>query len=346
MLDLLKRLVSLAAARNFLLTLELIAIPLSIYAIIQSSIAIRLQAEGNNEQRISSAWSQLTTPASGNSGKGEAINRLFKEGEELSGMLLNCEAMGGTYVEDPKRRCKGAPYISGLNLIGGTPPQETLHAIAQLENPAMDPEECTLDALNMNGSDLSGSVLKKSTIYCGMLVDITAKDAYFDNVVIANSWLYNFDISGSVGLTLLRNRIDGMVAVKSVFIGTDFGGTHASGINFTDAKFDKVKLAGLEGQDFNVSGADFCYFNNEAFPSDEEHCPESIPDDVLAGMWAWSDMPPKGIGATAERLKSVKLCASEYRETNFGTEFGDYGFVYDRGYMAPERCFAGSGNQL
>lgn len=335
----------LSRVRRFVFVVDLVAIPLGVIAIWQASDAIQLQVQSNEEQRGAAAWSQVANRATGNSGKGEAINTLFQRGEKLNGLLLDCESMGGAYVNDPLRRCKGAPYIDGLRLIASITPIALDAGEPDLSEISLDPELCDSDRLDIIGSDFSGSTLANSAVYCAMMIDVAIKDAFFQNTTIANSWMYNVDISGSQDFIFSGNRYDGLVAEGAVFNHTDFKNSHAAGINFTNAKFDSVNFQGLEGQDFNVSGAHFCFSSNTAFPPSIEHCAIELPESVLQEMWAWSDMPPVGIGPIADKLATIKHCPAEQRSANFGKEYSDYGFVYDRGYKPPTACMADSGGK-
>ncbi len=337
MLEMLKKLVSLAVARNVLLFLELLAIPIAIVAIYQSSEAIRLQTISNREQQVASAWSQLTARAPGNSGKGAALMTLHDNGEVLSGLLIDCETMGGVYVDDPNRRCRGAPFLKGVLLKGLNLPE--IKDIESLFQRDKDLEVCALgEPVRITDSDFSGAIFEDATIYCGMILDVNFKNTYFRQSIIADSWLYNVDVSGSRIEKMISNRIEGLLAEGSIFVRTDFRGTYAGGVNFTKAKFNSVNFALSHAAHLNVSGADFCFFENEAFPSTEENCPTELPDEVVAAMWAWSDMPPKGLGSTAEKLKNVRTCSSAFRTASFGNEFEGYGFVHDRGYLPPPPC--------
>lgn len=329
---------SLSRFRRFIFVVDLVALPLAVIAIWQSSQAIQLQIQSNEEQRVAAAWAQVANRATGNSGKGEAINTLFERGEQLSGLLLDCESMGGTYVKQPLRRCKGAPYIDGLRILGSFTPIVFEGVYPDLSDVSLDSELCDSNRPDIIDSDFSGSTIARGAIYCAMMIDVTIRDAWFQDTTIANSWLYNVDISGSEDFLLLGNRYDGLVAEGAIFNRTDFRNSEAAGINFTNAKFDQVNFRGLVGQDFNVSGAHFCYSSNTAYPPSAEHCPVEIPDSVLEQMWAWSDMPPVGIGPVADKLATIKRCSAEHRPANFGREFDDYGFVYDRGYKLPPQC--------
>ncbi|THV13769.1 pentapeptide repeat-containing protein [Rhizobium rhizophilum] len=340
MIPILPKMNWLSKFREFVFVVDIVAIPIGVVAIIQSSAAINLQVQSNEDQRVAAAWSQVANRATGNSGKGEALNLLFERGEKLSGLLIDCESMGGRYVDDPVRRCKGAPYIDGLRLVASDTQISVDDIHSRLNSISLNPDLCDTGRLDIIDADFSGATLASSVIYCAMMIDVTMKDTWFSETIIANSWLYNADISGAKDFILAGNRYDGLVAEGAVFTETDFKETQAAGINFSNAKFDKVNFRGMEGGDYNVSGAHFCFSSNTAYPPSEEHCVVDLPESVLKEMWAWSDMPPIGIGAINEKLAMIKRCPAELRTATFGKEYADYGFVYDRGYKAPDACAA------
>lgn len=339
MVSVFAKLFSFSRIRDFIFVVDLVALPLGVVAIWQTSVAIQLQVDSNEEQRVAAAWAQVANRATGNSGKGEALNLLFEKREDLSGLLIDCKSMGGEYVSDPVLRCKGAPFLEGLRLIGTFEPLPfQMERFPEVLPEQADFDRCEPERLNIEGSDFSGSYFRNSVIYCAMMINVSASTTVSVDTTIASSWLYNFDISDSYGLRLVGNSIDGMIAERSTLLDVKFSGTNATGINFTDARFSRVDFTGLEGFDWNVSGANFCYARNSDDPMSEEECSPTLPDEVLKGMWAWSDQPPKAVGPLAEQLKKIKTCPSEYRTPTFGREYQNIGFVYDRGYKPPVQC--------
>lgn len=79
--------------------------------------------EERKQEAIARAWNLLTTPASGNSGKIEAMSFLIAQKVSLVDIDLSCETMGGDWFEDEESEehvgCVRGTYLLGANLSDG-----------------------------------------------------------------------------------------------------------------------------------------------------------------------------------------------------------------------------------
>jgi hypothetical protein len=81
--------------------LEKLTFSITALAFLAAAKAIILQKEAIEKQEIIGAWQLLTTKASGNSGKKEAIEFLASKGAHLSGIDLSTETHGGfVYLQE------------------------------------------------------------------------------------------------------------------------------------------------------------------------------------------------------------------------------------------------------
>ncbi|MCJ8336244.1 MAG: hypothetical protein MJH10_18755, partial [Epibacterium sp.] len=75
------------------------------------------QVRANRDDALARNWALLTTPASGNSGKVQALEYLASKGMVLNGIDLSCKTMGGTDKNEPSEgTCTRPPYLARLNL--------------------------------------------------------------------------------------------------------------------------------------------------------------------------------------------------------------------------------------
>jgi len=344
LLTLIQNLLSLAFIRNVVLIFELVLIPLGVYALYQTNKALSLQRIANHQQNISTAWSILGTSSPGNSGKSHALNTLYQNGEELRGLIIDCHSMGGRFIKDPDLRCQGAPFFVDLLLQGGDKilsdslfqTDENKYNLEEV----LDPERCITSSLDFWDNSFSGAIFKNVTFYCAMIGRLDLTRTWLRNLNIGNSWLYDAELSEARYDSgyFLGNRVEGLVAKNTIFANVVFDGTYFEGVNWSGARFDTVSFNQVVLTDVNVSNADFCYFSNEAFPSEEINCPINFSDKFFERMWAWEDMPPKGLGKFSERLSAVKLCPTELREEYQKKLLRPYVFVVNRGYVKPEGC--------
>lgn len=107
---------------------------------VQEDLADRKEErESRRAERIERAWTRLLTRAGGNIGKGEALNTLIAEGQNLSGLDLSCEAIGGW--DDSAKKCNKPPIFTRIYSTG--------HA---------------LDEVNFSGTVIEYSIIRSAAL--------------------------------------------------------------------------------------------------------------------------------------------------------------------------------------
>ena len=103
-------------------------------------------------------WALLTTPASGNSGKKQALEYLASKGEVLSGIDLSCKTMGGMGLNEyDAEACRRPTYLAGLDLSENTHGDRVILENADLSGAYL--ENADLSGAVLTLADLSGAVL-------------------------------------------------------------------------------------------------------------------------------------------------------------------------------------------
>jgi len=102
----------------------------------ETLVEIEAAQKTRREDAIARAWTLLTTPATGNSGKVAAMEFLVAEKVPLVGIDLSCDRMGGGWDAE-KFTCQRPTYLRGAKIAGAV-----------------------LDGANLSGVDLSGSDLR------------------------------------------------------------------------------------------------------------------------------------------------------------------------------------------
>ena len=180
--------------------------------------------ETRREDAIARAWSLLTTPATGNSGKREALEYLAGQGVSLTGIDLSCAKMGGGWDAE-KKKCDNPVYLVGLTLKAPAGQQVDLHG-AHLE-----------------GADLWGAHLEKADLWQAHLeganlrrADLEGADLWEAHLEGADLWkahLEGADLSEAhlEGADLWKAHLEGAILEKA-----NLEGAHLSSAIFTDAE--------------------------------------------------------------------------------------------------------------
>ena len=131
-------------------TIELVAIFIAIVAFFN-------ELRYRDEERTARAWQLLTTSASGNSGKGEALEYLNSRGISLEGIELTPPVLTERWKQTP---------VFARELEDGCPQYTYLHKVELLEAPlaaatlaCSDLEAADLRRANLRGADLRETFL-------------------------------------------------------------------------------------------------------------------------------------------------------------------------------------------
>ncbi|MCC0081230.1 MAG: pentapeptide repeat-containing protein [Rhodobacter sp.] len=172
------------------------------------------------DEAIARAWSILTTPATGNSGKREAMEYLASQGVSLRGVDLSCERMGGHWIDRyGVVECQGAVDLTGLRLSA----------------PGDGPSD--LSSANLAGADLTsarfplGSELSNADLSHSHLMG-----AQLSGTALSGSNLRNADL---VGTHLVETYLVGANLSRAAFYGADLTGAFLSNAQISQTHFDE-----------------------------------------------------------------------------------------------------------
>ncbi len=224
------------------------------------------ERDTRRQEAINRAWSLITTPATGNSGKGPALEYLNDQGIPLQGINLSCEHMGGGWDAE-KLTCETPTYLRGVELHGAD-----LEG-AQLQGADLtyaDLQRAYLGFVGLQGADLRGAklqganlahvYLQRATLTYVLLrrIDLTYADLQDADLVVADFQEAHLTYAN------LRNAV--------------LAGADLQGADLHDAKFEGA----------NLSGADF---------TDAKQLDTALLRDPETGLsaWAWADRPPIGL---------------------------------------------------
>ena len=176
-------------------------------SIIVGVVSFWLEAGERQEARadrradaITRAWALITTPATGNSGKGPALEYLNGLGIPLEGIDLSCERMGSEFLNDENYRadwaienqCEAPTYLQGLVLSGAM-----------------------LWGANFEGANLRGANLEQATLSDADLRRALVGGANLQQAVLVNT---NFTGASLVGADFSRATLE-----FASFEGADLG---------------------------------------------------------------------------------------------------------------------------
>jgi Pentapeptide repeats (8 copies) len=178
------------------------------------------------ETATTNAWSLITTPAPGNSGKRDALQYLVNSGVSVRGIDISCEAMKGNWNEN-RMTCQRPTFLEGLQF---TPPNFAY----------VDFFGANMDGANLSNSDLNFASLERATF----------RGAYFRNADLSRAALYKTNFE--------RANLKNVSFQGSYAIGTSFVRANLTGSNFQDANISGADFSESSGiEDSNFSGAWF-----------------------------------------------------------------------------------------
>ena len=101
-----------ARASNWVFGLEVGAILATVVGLIVASWGLWEQVRNSRDDALARNWTLVTTPASGNSGKVQALEYLASKGKALDGTDLSCKTMRGIDRNDKgQETCERPPYL-------------------------------------------------------------------------------------------------------------------------------------------------------------------------------------------------------------------------------------------
>ncbi|EAU40174.1 hypothetical protein FP2506_11477 [Fulvimarina pelagi HTCC2506] len=205
-------------AGAFLFTL--VATWLSLRATQEQSRITNIQLEDLKSEQTARYWQLLTTPASGNSGKVEAIEELARRGTELVGLDFSCSRLGGG--DATTAACENGVYLRGLTLRTDKKSEERLAFQANVSG--ADLGSCRFEAgvnivLKANQTNFAGCEWNGATVsLVGEDVQLDTMKTTKSQVEVAGKVVFNdadlqggnvFNIASGGSIETYYNRLDG-----------------------------------------------------------------------------------------------------------------------------------------
>lgn len=246
---------------------------LSFVGVAATAWGIWLQYQSIEEERVARAWQSLSFPATGNSGKGEAIEYLNRRGERLVGINI-----GGT------NKATG-PFVDGLTLTDADL-WRTIANYGQIEN--VDFHDVNLVWAKANNALITGSMVNTRFVW-SELVSATiglhsGSTASFFNSLMDGVNLHPDHVERGGPLEYDEsNRPSIEQRIR-----------HHPRLSFESSSLRCANLAywpvnSFRFEDVDISGA---YFDFYEFVDSDAH---SAAWKNLRGAWYFSDNPPVGI---------------------------------------------------
>lgn len=225
----------------------------------EASLAeIEVSRETRREEAIARAWSLLTTPATGNSGKREALEYLASQGVSLRGIDLSCEKMGGGWDEE-KKTCETPVYLDGLTLKAPEGQRVDLSG-AHLTG-------ASLTKAHLERADLDGAHLEGANLWAAHLEGANLWGAHLEGAFLLGAHLE--------GALLLGAHLEGAYLWGARLEKASLSQAHLEGTNLWDAQLDGAELSGARFTDA-----------------------KNIGRTTFTNAWAWADWPYKGLPPT------------------------------------------------
>ena len=154
---------------------EVAAVVIGLAFVIPTAIALWIDLQDRQMQRIAQAWQLLTQLAPGNSGKGPALEYLNSQGISLTGINLSTgDDQAGVFLFQVN--------LSGADLI-----------LANLSE--ADLREANLSRAEVMGADLSGAKLEKADLSGAILLDVDLSEAYLQGADLSEAYLVGANLS-------------------------------------------------------------------------------------------------------------------------------------------------------
>ena len=289
-----RRLIQLLTLQNILTIVEIIGVPVAIWALWltygQSKLAteqvtqaqeqiklgttqVELAQQALRDQRVSSAWQILATKGNGSTGKQYAISTLMALDGRLVGIDLSCELETRKELATgmDKTACYNPPDLEGLALSPGVQPDGTPRQALI--------ERSVFHQTNFTGASFDG-------------ISITNTDfsrARLTNVTFLNSVLDVVTFSGA--------ELRGVTFPDSLLIEIDF-----SDSDISDASLEGISIGAGQARDMLLQMPRNIDLSNTIL-CDQGGCALGIDQAFLDQSWYLSSAPPMGL----ERLTDTSL---------------------------------------
>ena len=257
-------------------------------AVLIAFIAFCNELSYRHEERTARAWQLLITPASGNSGKGEALSYLNSRKVPLAGIDLTPPILAEQWKRIPKEerilvgRCTQFTYLREVELseavlvratlvcadLQGADLRETRLIGAQLQGADLrraklqgaDLSGAQLQRANLmaqlQGADLSGARLQGANLMEAQLQGADLRRARLQGANLMEAQLQDVDLRTAQlqGATLREARLQGATLRDAQLQGANLTGAKLQGADLGRARLEDANFWGARGT--QLQGAD------------------------------------------------------------------------------------------
>lgn len=274
---------------------------------------LRQSMASMSEERVERAWTRLLTPAGGNTGKGAALDVLFKERQSIDGVNLSCEAVG-TW-DAVGKTCRHRPIFASFVRYHNDEEMEGAGKYgwgsgwtrdqSRRRGSANDPVFSQFEYLFANG---------------GLRIAVPFAAASFAETVFT-------DMIWPGNIFNAEQFRDVEISFSDIRSATWQGDDLRAEISYADVSHSvfSTRSGTLEISESNVTGVLISAEMAEA----------------LSGNWAWADRPPfsyedgRFSPLKPEILRRIELCDNRYRVVDH-ERLSPPNDLTDQGYAADE----------
>ncbi|MGV6839253.1 MAG: pentapeptide repeat-containing protein [Planktomarina sp.] len=239
------------------------------------------EAEDRQSDAIARAWSLLTTPAVGNSGKIEALEYLYSQNIPLTGIDLSCATMGGAENWDAeKHECETPTFLRRVNLA------------------AKNDRWVDLSGAHLQGADLTGANLRRANLFAADLQGTNLWNANLQGADLRTANLQKAD--------LRFINLQGTNLSAANLPGASLWGANLQGAYLKVGQMQEANLglANLQGADLGIANLQAANVSKADFTDAQD-----LNTADFTGAWAWADQPPIGIDPQDH---GISLCVYDH----------------------------------
>lgn len=297
----------------------------AVVVIILTLVTLVIDLRDRKEERVARAWSILNSKVPGNSGKVAALQLLDKYGEDINGIDISCETLGGE-IREPgplswQETCRPLTYLAFLNFTQkhslSTPHLDNLNVKGSYLRHS-NLSDLRLAGIQFDGSIIAEANLSHSLIFAPGFGHTQIANTDFSSTEITNAVFMDSVIKSSTfSRSQCRNCVfDSSIIIDTVFdnsrlINSPFSQTLLLNSSFKDVQFSFTSI-GSAFFDSNLSGADFSGATGLRAVDFES-------------SYASSASPPKGL--SEEFMSRITLCtlSPEFFADPFPVKFSHLG---------------------
>ena len=285
-------------------------------AVLVALVAFFNELSYRHEERTARAWQLLTTPASGNSGKGEALAYLNSMGISLAGIDLTPPILAEQWKQTPEEdrilvgACARFTYLRKVELSEAVLVDAKL-ACADLQRANLrktslmgawlqgaDLRGARLQGASLRGArlqgvklrgarlqraDLNGARLQGQNLRGARLQGANLRGAQLQRANLRGVWLQGANLVEAQlqGANLRKARLQGAFLNEAQLQGADLRGAQLQGANLNEAQLQGADLTGADLRAvMNIQCADLKQATNwaKALRSRNLECGQPIPE--------------------------------------------------------------------